>query len=211
MTSAGGFGIARMRVLIFAGVAVLHITLILLVAFNFETIVKQPEPVAGVMKLVDLEEEIPPPPPPPEEPPVPQTTTQEPIAANVIETDDEPPPVSAPVSVPVQEYVVPETVEYLPQHLITKVPIFPEDEIRRNTIYPPIAQRSNIEGTVYLALFIDRDGNIRDIRILREDPPNRGFGEAAINAFRGVRAIPAESNGVPVGVQYRYPIRFVLR
>jgi len=51
MTDPGGFGSARMRVLIFAGVTLLHIALILLVAFNIETIVRQSEPVAGVMKL----------------------------------------------------------------------------------------------------------------------------------------------------------------
>ena len=199
-----------MRVIIFAGVTVLHIALIFLVAFNIETVIKQPDPVAGVMKLVDLREEIPP--PPPEEPPVPQTTTQEPIAENVIETEEEPPPVTAPVSAPVvQEYVVQEEVEYLQQYMITQVPVFPENEIRRNTIHPPIAQRSNIEGTVYLALFIDSEGNIREIRILRENPSGYGFGEAAVNAFRGVRAKPAEANGVPVAVQYRYNINFTLR
>ena len=208
MTNEGGFGLARMRAFIFAGVAVLHITLILLVAFNIETIVKAPEPVAGVMKLVDLEEEIP---PPPEIPLIPQTNTQESIAENVIETDEEPPPYTAPVSGPVQQYIEPEQVEYLQQHLITQIPVFPENEIRRNTVHPPIAQRSNIEGTVYLALFIDREGNIRDIRVLRENPPDYGFGEAAVNAFRGVRAKPAEANGVPVAVQYRYNISFTLR
>ena len=208
MTSPDGFAFARIRLFLFAGVAVLHIALILLVAFNIETIVRTPEPVAGVMKLVDLEEEIP---PPPELPPIPRTNTQESIAENVIETDEEPPPVTAPVSGPVQQYVVPEQVEYLQQHLITQVPVFPENEIRRNTVHPPIAQRSNIEGTVYLALFIDREGNIRDIRILRENPPDYGFGEAAVNAFRGVRVKPAEANGVPVAVQYRYNISFTLR
>jgi len=201
-----------MRVIIFACVTALHIALILLVAFNIETVIRQPEPVAGVMKLVDLREEIPPPPPPPEEPPVIQTTTQEPIAEIIIETEEEPPPyVSAPVSEPVQEYVAPEQVEYLQQYMITQVPVFPESEIRRNTIHPPIAQRSNIEGTVYLALFIDREGNIRDIRILRENPEGYGFGEAAINAFNGVRVQPAEADGVPVAVQYRYNINFTLR
>jgi protein TonB len=201
-----------MRVIIFAGVTVLHIALILLVAFNIETVIKEPEPVAGVMKLVDLQEEIPPPPPPPEEPPVLQTTTQEPIAENVIETEEDPPPISAPVSAPAaQEYVVQEQVEYLQQYMITQVPVFPENEIRRNTIHPPIAQRSNIEGTVYLALFIDSEGNIREIRILRENPAGYGFGEAAVNAFTGVRAKPAEANGVPVAVQYRYNINFTLR
>jgi len=209
MTNTGDFEFARLRVIIFVGVTILHIMLILFVAFNIKTVIKQPEPVAGVMKLVDLEEEIPP--PPPEIPPVPQSTTQEPIAENIIETDEEPPPVTASVSAPTQQYVVPEQVEYLAQHMITQVPVFPEDEIRRNTVYPPIARRSNIEGTVYLALFIDREGNIRDVRVLRENPPDRGFGEAAVNAFRGIRAKPAEANGVPVAVQYRYNITFTLR
>ena len=197
-----------MRVFIFIGVTILHIALILLVAFNIETIVRQPEPVAGVMKLVDLQEVIP---PPPEEPPVPRSTTQEPIAETIIETDEEPPPWTAPISEPVQQYIEPEQEEYLQQYMITQVPVFPEDEIRRNTIHPPIAQRSNIEGTAYLALFIDREGNIREVRVLRENPAGYGFGEAAVNAFRGVRAQPAEANGVPVAVQYRYTIRFSMR
>ena len=208
MTSPGGFDLARMRAFVFAGVTVLHIALILLVAFNIETIVKQPEPSAGVMKLVDLQEIIP---PLPEEPPVPQSTTHEPIAENIIETDEEPPPVTAPVGMPVQQYVEPEQEEYLQQYMITQVPVFPEDEIRRNTIHPPIAQRSNIEGIAYLALFIDREGNIREVRVLRETPDGYGFGEAAVNAFRGVRAKPAEADGVPVAVQYRYTIRFSMR
>jgi protein TonB len=59
---------------------------------------------------------------------------------------------------------------------------------------------------------IDHLGNINDIHILRETPSGRGFGEAALNAFRGIRATsPAELNGVPVAVRFRYPIRFALR
>jgi protein TonB len=88
----------------------------------------------------------------------------------------------------------------------------PEDQIARNTVYPPIAQRSGIEGRVILELFIDRHGVIRDISILQETPLNRGFGEAAVNAFRGISAAkPAEANGVPVATRYRYPFRFTLR
>ena len=126
----------------------------------------------------------------------------------MIETDTPPPP---PVIAPVQEYVEPEQIEYLPQHRITQVPVLPEDEIRRATVYPPIAQRSNIEGVVYLELFIDRQGNVQNVRILRENPPGRGFGEAAVRAFRGIRGKPAESDGVPVAVRYRYNINFTLR
>ena len=210
MNKTGTLRLGRIRIIIYAAVTVLHIIIIMFVAFNIETIINIPEPVAGVMKLVDVEERIPPPPERPPEPPQPNVT-QELIADTVIETDEIPPPVAAPVIAPVQEHVAPEQIDYLAQHMITQVPVFPEDDIRRATIYPPIAQRSNIEGVVYLALFIDRDGNIRDVRILRENPAGRGFGEAAINAFKGIRAKPAEANGVPVAVQYRYNISFVLR
>ena len=208
MNSAEGFLGQRLRLIIFAAVALLHAALILFVAFSMESVINLPEPVAGVMKLVDLEERIPPPPPPPPtRPPEPQTTTQEAIAETMIETDEVPPPA---VIGPIQEYTVTEQIDYLPQHRITQVPVFPEDQIRRATIYPPIAQRSNIEGTVYLELFIDSQGNVRDVRILRETPPGRGFGEAAVNAFNGIQARPAEANGVPVAVRYRYNISFRL-
>jgi protein TonB len=206
MNKAGFPSASRIRLTSFALVAVLHLMLLFFVVFHLETLITPPEPVAGVMKLVDLEEELPPPPlrPPPD---MPQTNTDEAIAETMIETDEPPPPVTAPY----QPYTAPEEIDYLPQHRISQVPVLPEDEIRRATVYPPIALRSNIEGMVYLELFIDRLGNVRDVRILRENPPNRGFGEAAVNAFRNIRGNPAEANGLPVAVRYRYNISFTLK
>ena len=187
----------RLRTITFAVVAVLHVIIILLAVFEVETLINLPEPVAGVMKLVDVEERI------PERPPeTPFTNTLDTIAETMIETDEPPP---APVL-----YTGNEQIDYLPQHKISVLPVLPEDEIRRATIYPPIAQRSNIEGVVYLELFIDPQGNVRDVRILRENPPGRGFGEAAVSAFKGIRGKPAEANGLPVAVRYRYNITFKL-
>ena len=203
MSSNGYFNTTRIRLISFIAVAILHILLLLLVVFRVEIAALIEEPVAGVMKLVDVKEELPPP-PPEKTPELPQTNTMENIAQTMIETDEPPPPPSAPV----QQYT--EQVEYLPQHKISVLPVLPDDEIRRAMVYPPIAQRSGIEGRVFLELFIDRQGNVRDVRILREDPPNRGFGEAAINAFKGIRGKPAEANGEPVAVRYRYVISFKL-
>ena len=197
----------RIKLAIFVLVTILHITLIVFVSFRMDVSVPQAEPVAGVMRLMDVQEELPPPPPPPIRPPEITQTTNEAIAETMIETDEIPPPVTAPV----QNYVVPEQIEYLPQHRISTLPVLPEDEIVRAMVYPPIARRSNIEGTVFLELFIDRQGNVRDVRILRENPPDRGFGEAAVNAFRGIRGRPAEANGEPVAVRFRYNLRFTLR
>jgi protein TonB len=96
-------------------------------------------------------------------------------------------------------------------HRISTPPVFSERDILRALVYPPIPLRSGLEGIVYLDLFIDREGLVRRITILREDPPDRGFGEAAVKAFEGMRCKPAEANGQAVGVRYRYPVRFRIR
>ena len=190
--------------MLFIAVALLHVFLLLLVAFHMESSAPPAMPVAAVMRLVNVEEEIPP--PPEKLPDEPYTNTMESIAETMIETDVVTPPIIG--YVPPQAET--EQIQYLPQSQITVLPVLPESEIVRATVYPPIAQRSNIEGVVYLELFIDRQGNVRDVRILRENPQGRGFGEAAVNAFKGIRGKPAEANGTAVAVRYRYNINFRL-
>lgn len=208
------FPIARIRLILFIIVAVLHVIVILFVAFNINTIKSAAMPVAAMMRLVDIQEDynILPPSAPEEIIDTPQTNTQEAIAEYMVETDTEPPPaVIGAWTGPPGPSSGGETINYLSQHLISVLPVLPEAEIIRATIYPPIAQRSNIEGIVHLELFIDRFGIVRDVRILLENPPNRGFGEAAVNAFRGIRGTPAEANGEAVAVRFRYRFNFTLR
>jgi protein TonB len=208
MSNAETFSLGRLRVLIFSVVAILHVLLIMLVAFNIETMIAEPEPVAGVMKLVDVEERIP---PPPEKPVEPVTDTIETVAETMIETGEVPPPPAeyiepAPAAPPPEEQI-----EYLQQHRVTTLAVLPESEILRAVVYPPIALRSGIEGTAYLELLIDRNGNIRDIIVLRESPAGRGFGEAAVKALQGLRAKPAEANGVAVASRLRYNYTFKIK
>ena len=217
------FPIARLRLILFFIVAALHVLLILFVAFSVDSTASAPMPVAALMRLVDIQEHynhLPPPPAPPASPPPdltpgpPMSNTQEAIAEYMVETDEEPPPAvigafTGPPG-PVTSGGT-EEITYLSQSRITVLPVFPEDQIRRATVYPPIAQRSNIEGSVRLELFIDSQGIIREVRIRQENPPGRGFGEAAVNAFKGIRAAPAEADGVPVAVRYMYNLTFRLR
>ena len=202
MNNPAFFTLERIRLLLFAAVAFLHMIVIVYVNFNVNGELPPAEPMAGVMKLVDIEEEK-----PPED--LPQNI-QPALAETMVETDIVPPPVSASITMPVSPVQSSGEETYLPQHQISVLPVLPEDQIVRATIYPPIAQRSNIEGVVYLELFIDRQENVRDVRILRENPPDRGFGTAALNAFKGIRGKPAEANGEPVAVRYRYNINFRL-
>jgi protein TonB len=78
-------------------------------------------------------------------------------------------------------------------------------------VFPPIALRSGIEGRVILELFVDKNGTIQRIMILREEPQDRGFGEAALKAFSGKQGTPAMANGEPVSARYRYPVSFRIR
>ncbi|HOV14543.1 MAG TPA: energy transducer TonB, partial [Spirochaetota bacterium] len=100
-------------------------------------------------------------------------------------------------------------IDYLPQHKISDVPILPTDEIKSRMVYPPLANKQGIEGIVYLELYIDQFGNIKKIEVLKD--PGYGFAEAALKALEGIKVKPAMSNGVPVAVKFRYPIRFTLK
>lgn len=199
------------RQLLFLFTALLHIALLVFVVIPAGKKLMNDEPVAGIMKLVDVEEDIPPP-PVIQRPPEVFTNTVEAVAETMIETDD----VSDLIIILEPVYTEPLEIEYLSMGRISHNPELPEDEIRRATVYPPIAQRSGIEGTVYLELFIDAQGNIRNVSLIRETPEGRGFGEAAINAIlsvqaRGIQAVPAKADGRDVAVRYRYPITFRLR
>jgi len=188
-------------------VALVHVILIFFITFNMKVDAQAKPENARLMKLVDLSEiePEPPPPPPPEEVVLPQVES---IAETMVETE----------VVPEQIVVAPGTVttpvepsfdDYLPQHKVAKPPHFNQEELMDSLIYPTFAQRSNKEGIVYLELYIDKDGNIQMIKILREDPEGWGFGDAALKTFTGKHATPASNDkGEPVSSRIRWPVRF---
>jgi protein TonB len=207
------------RLCIFLAVAGIHLLFILFFAVTVNAVLVVPELPPEVMKLTDLAEEepppAPPPPPPPPEEPVPAGAVES-IAENMIETEEVPPEqvVVAPGTIttpPVQYSGGSGEDEYLPMHRISSPPVFSERDIRRGLVYPPIALRTGLEGMVYLELFISREGEVQRITVIRESPEDRGFGEAAVKAFTGLRCKPAEANGQAVGVRYRYPVRFTIK
>ncbi|MDR3173018.1 MAG: energy transducer TonB [Treponema sp.] len=216
----------KLRLLLFVLVAAVHGLAILFVAINVQGAPKEPEERIRVMKLTDIAEYIPPPPenppppPPPRPAPPPPDNAVEAIAEEMLETDEEP---ENQTVVEAGSIVVPQSPssagteeEYLPVHRISVLPVFPDDAIRGAIRYPVIARNSNIQGRVILDLFVDRTGIVRRIDVLREDPPNRGFGDAAKEAFQEVfknpkiRCKPALANGEPVSVRIRYPVTFRL-
>jgi len=99
-------------------------------------------------------------------------------------------------------------IEYLPQHLVSTVPVIPTEELLARISYPPRALRQGIEGVVILELFIDKSGAIRKVGVIKD--PGYGFADAAVAAIRGLSCEPARANGLPVAVRFRYPVRFTV-
>jgi protein TonB len=195
----------KLRLILFIAVAGVHGILILFLAFHVSAAMSAAPEQARVMKLTDIEEEAPPPPPPEAE----AENTVEAIAETMIETDVAP----NQTVVAAGTILAPQSAgeDYLPMHRVSVPPKFDEALITQSLVYPPIALRSGIEGRVILELFVDRTGQVQRITVLQETPPGRGFGEAAVRAFEGRRGSPAEANGRPVSVRYRYPVSFRIR
>lgn len=74
--------------------------------------------------------------------------------------------------------------------------------------YPPLARRHGKEGVVLLKLFIDSEGNLRDVKLL--SGAEYGFGKAAIKAVKASQYIPARRNGRAVDSEVVLKVRFQL-
>lgn len=196
--------------IIFLFVVLLHVFILL----YFKVVIPSGQSTktedTSIFKLVDIEEVLPPPPQPK------QSIKEEQIFVNkqaqseaIIETEKE--IVEVQEAVPSLESQLAQTteIEYLPQHKISKIPEIPSKEILKRIQYPPLARKQNIEGVVYLELFIDKEGVIKKIEVLKD--PGFGFAEAAIQALEGIHCGPAYANDKAVAVRYRYPVRFALK
>ena len=191
------------RTALLAAVVGLHIAALLTLRFQQQQ--RRQDEDTSVFRMVDVQELIPEPPPPePEtELPPPEPLQQLEGPAEDVEVVDELPQEQATDRRP------PATIEYRPQHLISVAPGIPTDAVLANIEYPELANRQGVEGVVILELFIDAQGVIRRIEVLRD--PGFGLGAAAVAAFDGITATPAEANGEVVPVRFRYPVRFQLR
>ncbi|MDO4506598.1 MAG: TonB family protein [Spirochaetales bacterium] len=150
---------------------------------------------AEVFKLVDVQEFVPPPPEVKEVKETVKVSKQPEASENITETEK-------------KVETEPEEIVYLPQHKISSVPVIPVREILSRIEYPSMALKQGIEAVVYLELFIDSTGTIRNIKVLKD--PGHGFAQAAVKAFDGITCIPAIANGKACAVKFRYPVKFTL-
>ncbi len=77
--------------------------------------------------------------------------------------------------------------------------------------YPALAQRAGVEGTVWIKALVDKEGQVRDVLIVKDSGANAGFEESAIDAAKQTVWKPAIANGQPIAVWITYKIDFKLR
>jgi TonB family protein len=74
--------------------------------------------------------------------------------------------------------------------------------------YPEMARRTGVEGKVIMQAVIHKDGTVGEIQVLRAPQPDLGFSEAAQEAVRQWRYIPAKQGDRPVDVYFTIVVDF---
>ena len=75
-------------------------------------------------------------------------------------------------------------------------------------IYPEIARRAGVEGTVWVKIWVDKEGKAKKAQILKSDAEL--FNQAAIDAAMQWVFTPAVMNNGPVAVWVSIPFKFKL-
>ena len=74
--------------------------------------------------------------------------------------------------------------------------------------YPELARRAGMEGTVLVRVWVDKEGKVRKVEILKSDAEI--FSQPAIDAAQQMVFTPAVQGGNPVSVWVAMPFKFKL-
>ncbi|MDP6909251.1 MAG: energy transducer TonB [Flavobacteriales bacterium] len=166
----------------------------------------------GQVKLTSLSDPPPPPPPPPPAPVI-----------EIVEDDVEIEEEVEIMDVEADQETVIEEVEIVEEEsnepdfftIVEDMPAFPGGDaallkyIAENVEYPAIAKENGITGVVYVSYIVDRDGSIKDVKVVRgADPFLDKEAKRVVKTLKGYK--PGKQRGKPVPVQFTIPIRFVL-
>lgn len=91
---------------------------------------------------------------------------------------------------------------------VEEEPVFDYDILRRSVVYPELARRNGVEGTVVVKVYVDEQGHVRDVRVHQSD--HALLNEAALRGVRAVTFKPGRQNGQVVGCWLYIPVRFTL-
>lgn len=113
------------------------------------------------------------------------------------------PPPAAPVVVKKEE------AARVEEEIFEFIAVEEKPSILENAVpqYPEAARRSGIEGTVFVAVVVNREGKVISAEVLKGPTE---LHEAALEAARATKFKPARQNDRPVSCKVVLPFRFVL-
>lgn len=196
---------------------------VVLTAFEWKTFDKVAGDL-GQLVIEDLEEEIipiteqeiKPPPPPPPPPPAPEIE----IVEDDVEIEEEVEIMDVEADMETEIVEIEEPVEEESNEpdfftIVEDMPAYPGGDgallkyIAENVEYPAIAKENGITGVVYVSYIVDKDGSIKDVKVVRGADPF--LDKEAIRVVKTLKGYsPGKQRGKPVPVQFTIPIRFVL-
>ncbi len=97
---------------------------------------------------------------------------------------------------------------YKPFAEVMPLPIGGIESIYKKIVYPEAAKKAGVEGKVYLLIYINENGDVDDVKILKG--LFGGCDEAAVEAVKNSKFTPAEDKGIPIKVKLTLQIIFKL-
>jgi len=101
-----------------------------------------------------------------------------------------------------------DTPHSFPRFVPYDVPPIPLNLDKVNFEYPTQFKPLGIEGTVYLELRIDKEGNVKNVKLIRSIHPD--LDKFAVEGAKKLKFSPAMHRDKPVAVRYSFPVRFEL-
>lgn len=202
---------------------------LVLLVFEWSTTDKEVSSLAANTTVITDEEQAPitqeTPPPPPEQIKEPVMTEELQIVENdvkvetdFISTDDSDQKIEIKPYVeakPVEEEV--EVEEEIPFAIVEDKPTFQGKDaneftkwVYNNIEYPEIAKENGIQGRVTVQFTIDKDGSVKDVKVLRS--VDSSLDKEAVRVIqKSPKWSPGKQRNKPVKVKYTFPIIFQLR
>ncbi|MBR6466015.1 MAG: TonB family protein [Bacteroidales bacterium] len=202
---------------------------LVLLVFEWSTTDKEVSSLAANTTVITDEEQAPitqeTPPPPPEQIKEPVMTEELQIVENdvkvetdFISTDDSDQKIEIKPYVeakPVEEEV--EVEEEIPFAIVEDKPMFQGKDaneftkwVYNNIEYPEIAKENGIQGRVTVQFTIDKDGSVKDVKVLRG--VDSSLDKEAVRVIqKSPKWSPGKQRNKPVKVKYTFPIIFQLR
>lgn len=87
-------------------------------------------------------------------------------------------------------------------------PVGGYEAVIKKVVYPEVAQRAGVEGKVYLLIYINENGDVDDVKVVKGI--GMGCDEEAVKAVRKTKFSPGADKGAPVKTKFSMAITFKL-